>query len=99
MIHSVNIEAYLKLREAVLEVAYDNGCINRHHTETEVLENAFEALACEFDPSELQRVNAYLNSITDLEFTGLVAGEQNEPTTELEELVNRVLNHAFENLL
>ena len=102
MIQSLNIDAFPKLRQAIVEIAYDNGCVNRGHTEQEVVENAFEACAASFDPSELRRVNDFLALLPKASFDRLCTGEQHDPAdppSEIEELVNAVLDHAFENLL
>ena len=99
MIHSINIDAYPKLRHAVVEIAYDNGCVNRIHTEQEVVENAFDALAARFDHGELQRVNSFLAALPTDSFDRLCTGEYMEPESDIEQLVENVLGCAFDNLL
>lgn len=94
----MNPEAYLKLRATVLDIAYDNGCVHRSRTEQDVINDVFDAFAVSFDPSELKRVDTYLCSLTEEQRLELATGEQLEPLNELEELVERVLNHAFENM-
>lgn len=100
MIRSINIDAYPKLRHAVVEIAYDNGCVNRATgTEAEIVENAFDALAASFDHDELERVNRFLAMLPAASFDRLCTGEYMEPESDIEQLVENVLNHAFENLL
>jgi hypothetical protein len=99
VISSINIAAFPKLEHAIVEIAFDNGCINRFITKEQVVENAFEACVARFDPSELQRVESHLATMSPSALDTLLTGEWTAPESEIEELVDAVLDHAFENLI
>lgn len=95
----MNILAYPALRKAIVEIAYDNGCVNRFSTEDEVVQNACDALVVEYTLDQLKEVNDHLATLTDEDLNELCAGEHQEPVGDLAVLVDNVLNCAFDNLL
>lgn len=97
----------------IKEIAYDNGAVFRDQTEAEVLEKVWlglkktEANPEGFTDPELEQVNEFLVTLNDEDKCLVAAGEGGEIaefykargiSTELQWLVEEVLNTAFENI-
>jgi len=95
----VNYNPYPYLRRAVVLLGLDDGCINRYNTEQDVLDNVGDALTMEFQPDQLKAVEEYLSRLNADQLEELCCGEQVDPIDEISALVDRVLNHMFDNLL
>ena len=94
------------LSRAIVEIAYDNGAVNRFQSEDVSVNNAMTALKNEFKLSQLELVNTALSLMTDEELLDICVNSQDSAEgivarigyTEHYKLIDEVLNTAFENL-
>jgi hypothetical protein len=91
------------VRAAVLKIAYDNGCINREKSETELLHDCELSLLFGIcDRPMLERVESFLSSLTPEEFETVCIGEETECKKIIEskkaQETEKLLNHFFESM-
>lgn len=95
------------IRKAALEIAYDNGMINRGESEAEFLEKALGALCAEGVPVlDVIRLEMFLKTLNNEDLVTLCNGEHDEvvalegdcpfSVVEPAEKVTRLLNDIFE---
>lgn len=98
------IDQYPGLRRAALEIAYDNGMVNRTTTEEKWLTSLDPIVgATGVDHADLQAMSEFIDTLTEEELNELCCGGQGEP--EQEAVLNRapdrekldgMLNDIFE---
>ena len=99
--------SYPRIKKAALEVAYDNGMINRGESEEQFLERAMGALCADGVPvMDVIRLEMFLNLCSDDDLVKLCTGDQVEiavievfaPQSLVEptQKVTRLLNDIFE---
>lgn len=90
----MDINNYPKIKEAVLAIAHDNGCISRIETAEDVLERAQDVIDRAFPPSEVNKVEAHLASLSEEMFTAVTIGEN--PTAESEDPTEVLMNSLLD---
>lgn len=90
--------AWVNIDKAVLEMAYDNGCVNRDRTEGALL-NQLERFLAKKDSALLRRFDDWLETLEDDEINLLVAGEESEVAAFLADQPDVELAQAFHNML
>lgn len=90
------------LVRAVKELAYDNGCINRFHDESEVVTYALTTVFNLDLCVEMAIADAYCCGLDDEALNELCCGEpdgtDHEPASKLG-VTDRILNELFDNLV
>ena len=96
----MSFKEYPYIEKAITEIAYDNGCVNRVSTIEDVLRRTDAALKDEFSTDQLKEVEEYLVTFPAVELMEMCTGEQKKlEGKNVPELVNNVLNYAFEHLI
>ncbi len=87
------------IHAAIIEIAYDNGIVNRDHTEQEVLDH----IAAHFitaDDALIDGVDTYLRSLPTAHFQTLCSGEeQDRKNIGAPPYVMLFLDDLFENMV
>lgn len=83
------------IEKACLEIAYDNGMVNRHHTESEVLEDMMGRINRKFSFQQIREVEEELSALDHYDFLLVVLGDLDK-TVEVSPLIYDLLNIAFE---
>lgn len=92
------MSAFPLIEQAILEIAYDNGAINRHMAEERLLSNVMLLLIEQYPEQRLVETEQVLGTLSEDEFVDLMVGARNTCTpVELEE-VDELLNFVFDNL-
>lgn len=97
------IETYPGLKRAALEIAYDNGMINRFEPKAEYLSSLDQVLA-DYFPADLETWSKWLNDRSDEAIQIITCGETTEmealmaiaPTSTHGPSLNDLLNAMFE---
>jgi hypothetical protein len=84
------------LRNAVILLAYDNGCVNRFETEESVVSKAMDALYAHWTIQELDKADQELAAFTPEQFEDVIVGEHDP--SKCSKLLDDILNMAFDNL-
>lgn len=87
---------YPTIEKAIVEMAYDNGCISRFQTEDHLKRRVMESLSKEYTTEELDMVEDHLKDLSEEDFDDLICGEQGKIVVHPD--VERVLTSAFEEL-
>lgn len=64
-----------KIRQAIIDMAYDNGCINRDVSEGSLLNRVMNELNTLFSENDLLQVEEFLSSLTEAQFVEITTGE------------------------
>lgn len=104
-----NTASLLGIKKAALEIAYDNGMINRAQSEAEFLEAVDEVIGADgVDLADLVKIDTYLLSLSDDQMNDLCCGGEGEEPQEAvldqfqiitgldREMLNGLLNDIFE---
>lgn len=96
---------YPQLTRCIIELAYDNGVVNRFATESEVLAGALPGTTDPVPQADLQAAEAWLSgqALTDQQINDLCCGGTGdnglpEAFPNVDKLANDVLNMLFDNL-
>ena len=68
------IDYYPSIKEAALNIAYENGVVNRTTTETEVLENLDEIIDSH-NNEDLNTIDRWLCGLDEVDFENLTTGD------------------------
>lgn len=90
--------AWVNIDKAVLEMAYDNGCVNRERTEAALL-NELDRFLSKKDSAQLRRFDDWLETLDDDQIQLLVAGEESEVSAFLADQPDVELAQTFHNML
>lgn len=85
-----------KIRMACIEIAYDNGMINRYNTEVEVVEDMLQRVLNYFSMEAIDMVEQELLSMSEEQFMNVCVGSADEMV--ISELANSLLDVAFERM-
>jgi len=87
------------IHRAIVEIAYDNGCIFRGQTEDEVVKRGLNSIFKAFNQQELDAAEAFLGSLSEQDFEDFTIGCWSRcALSDGEIIADRVLNEAFDNL-
>ncbi len=81
------------IEHACVEIAYDNGMVNRFTTESSVLEMMLDSIRARFTTEEIELVELELSNLSDKEFKEACTGYVE--TFSLTPLTDKLLNVAF----
>lgn len=95
----LTINKFPRIRKAIIETGYDNGCINRQFTEEQVVESAWSAATLRFHIGDLTMNEMYLATLSDEELTEFCCGEQQEPQNQDQYGASKLLNFLFDHLV
>lgn len=87
---------YPTIEKAVVEMAYDNGCIHRNQTEEKLKARVMGYILGKFTKEVLDMVEDHLKDLNEEDFTELTCGETDKIVVH--EDVREVLNEVFEAL-
>jgi hypothetical protein len=79
------INCFPLIEQAAIEMAYDNGMVDRKHSEERFREKIYWPVIASADRSDLQKLERYLRSLTSEERHLLIDGEE----TEVQEMRER----------
>jgi hypothetical protein len=68
------VEKYPTIKKAILEMAYDNGCVNRYATEYQAIKSVAAVVQAEGE-LVLQSHEKELSALSDADFMDLLIGE------------------------
>ena len=92
------IEQHPILVTATLELAYDNGAVNRERTEAQVIESCSESLVG-YSDTDLAEVTTELDALNAEDLGTVLTGDQDDPVCKaLSRKANELLNTLFEAL-
>lgn len=89
------------LYAALIEIAYDNGMVNRFHPEEETISGMFDKLRLRYAPSSIRCLDDHLARMTVDDRNAFVVSEYHERQEiqnryKIPELYNRMLDYAFD---
>ena len=87
------------LSKAIVEMLYDNGMVNRFHTEIEQVTKAAKTVTDNFTQFEIDQAEGFLSTLADDELVDFVVGAWDRCTlTDGETFADKILNEVFDNL-
>lgn len=93
------IEEFAGIKRVALEIAYDNGLINRNCTERNWLDSLDPVLGADgVDHADLAVLDVWCMTLTDEEVIDLACGEQDDMKAVAEQCPNPELVGLFEDI-
>ncbi|MGI4776899.1 MAG: hypothetical protein ACRYGA_02080 [Janthinobacterium lividum] len=93
-----NVHAYPALKRALVEIAYDNGMVNRDHIEWLVIYDMLLLVTKKYTTLQIADVNRQLAALSDERLVEVCVGgrENNDPPKGLDQLADDMLDWAFD---
>ena len=88
----------MSLEFAFLEIAYDNGCVNRYMPENKVLDKMWAAVRGQFDSKVIADVDKELSAMPRHALEELCSGEESEQPS-VSQQARDILAHAFNHMV
>jgi hypothetical protein len=88
---------YPFIRSAALEIAYDNGMVNRFMAEDQVLRDMEILMRRDFTPEQIAAIENDLANLTDQQLVELCTAEETVHPKVLD-ITNQLLNLFFEDV-
>lgn len=83
-------------QQAVIEMAYDNGVINRLETEESVVKRVMASVKTTFSAEEIERADVELTAMSKADFDEFLTGETE--LVEASDLLRDITAFAFDSL-
>jgi hypothetical protein len=88
----------MSLQFAFLEIAYDNGCVNRSMPESKVLDKMWGVVRLKFDSKVIADVDKELSAMPRHALEELCSGEESEQPS-VSQNARDILEHAFNHMV
>jgi len=92
------LDHYPAMRNAILLIAYDNGCINRTQTEDELLKRCDSSLLfARINRDDLVRIEADLAKLNEADLETVCNGDERKANwVDVLPMTRKLLDHFFE---